>query len=456
MLNDLFFLGVVAAMMLLGAWRPFLFVLAYIYVDLVSPQQLSYVLLEPVPLSLLTFMAAFGSWLILDDKRTANIGPRQIVLMLLLIYCYFTTINADFPLEAAAKWDWVWKALVFAIFLPLTLTTRLRIEAAALVMVLSAAVIIVPAGIKTILSGGGYGTLRLLMDSNTGLYESSILSCAAIAVIPVTLCLMRQGTVFPPDWRVRLFCIALCFACILIPIGTQARTGLVCAAVLAFTLIRFVKHRVFYLAATASLAIAAIPFLPQSFVDRMETITEAQADQSASTRLAVWRWTLNYVELQPLGGGFDAYRGNAFRFEKRASERFDAEAPDAAQMAETQIIEEKARAYHSAYFEMLGEQGWPGLILWLFVQVTGLFTMERLFRRYRHSPIAEDGWIAGFALALQQANIVYLVGALFVGIAFMPFALMLIALQIALQGYARRMDQARRGRRFPTPVPASA
>ena len=32
-----------------------------------------------------------------------------------------TTANADFPVPAAMKWSWVWKALLFAMFLPLTL-----------------------------------------------------------------------------------------------------------------------------------------------------------------------------------------------------------------------------------------------------------------------------------------------------------------------------------------------
>ena len=61
-----------------------------------------------------------------------------------------TTLNADFPVDALDKWDWVWKALVFAVFLPFTLRTRLRIEALLLFMILSAASIIIVGGIKTL------------------------------------------------------------------------------------------------------------------------------------------------------------------------------------------------------------------------------------------------------------------------------------------------------------------
>src|SRR3546814_7290025 len=77
-----------------------------------------------------------------------------------------TTIQADSPVEAADKWSWVWKALVWAIFLPLTLRTKLRIESLVLVMLLSAAAIAIAGGIKTAAGGGGYGSLQLLLNEN--------------------------------------------------------------------------------------------------------------------------------------------------------------------------------------------------------------------------------------------------------------------------------------------------
>ena len=53
--------------------------------------------------------------------------------------------------------------------------------------------------------------------------------------------------------------------------------------------------------------LAAIPFLPQSFTERMETIQNHKSDQSASTRVAVWMWTWEYAKDNPMGGGF-SYR----------------------------------------------------------------------------------------------------------------------------------------------------
>jgi probable O-glycosylation ligase (exosortase A-associated) len=431
-MRDLAFIGFIAALLALGLRRPFLFVLAFTYVDIVSPQRLSYYLLNSIPISLITAGLAIGGWLLLDDKRDFRIVPRQFLLLTLLVYAGVSTVYADFPVEAAAKWDWVWRALVWAIFLPLALRTKLRVEAYLLFMTLSAAAIIVVGGMKTAASGGGYGALNLMVDHDSGLYEGSILSTFAIALIPIILWLARYGTIFPRDWRVRTFAYCLIFACLLIPVGTEARTGLVCIAVMAVLMLRDVKRRFLYLGLVGAAGMMAVPFLPQSFTARMSTIQNYQADASAGTRLAVWGWTWDYVQKHPLGGGFDAYLGNTLRFTTTAT------TGDGAVATVTQNVEvDQGRAFHSSYFEMLGEHGFPGIILFLLIHGIGILRMEALRRRYRREQ-SEEAWIAPLATALQSAHIVYLVGSVFVGIAFQPFAYMLVGVQIGFDGYVKR------------------
>lgn len=453
-MRDLAFVGFLLALFGMGFRRPFLFVLAYVYIDLVSPQRLTYLLLNSVPISLIAVVLAWGGWLIADDKRDTRVAPRQLMLLALLVYCAMTTRNADFPIDALGKWDWVWKALAFAIFLPLTLRTRLRIEALLLFMILSAASIIIVGGIKTIFSGGGYGELNLIVTSNSGLYEGSTISTVAVAIVPLILWFARHGTIFPPNWKVSLYCYALVFACLLIPVGTSTRTGLLCIVLLAVLMLRDAKRRMLYLALIAATPVVVYPFLPPSFVARMQTIKGYQGDSSASTRVAVWAWTADYAKTHPFGGGFEAYRGNHIRFETvKAS-------GDGNNVAFERKLEiDKARAYHSAYFEMLGEQGYPGLALWLLINLAGIFRMEVIRQRYRK--LADMAWAVQLASALQTAHIVYLLGAAFVAIAFQPFIYMLIGAQIGLDTYlARKRAETlwqpfRRRRRAVAPVVAA-
>ncbi|ANY18866.1 O-Antigen ligase [Tsuneonella dongtanensis] len=431
----------IAAVLLLGLRRPFVWVLAYIYIDTLAPQDIGWRFVAALPVSLIAFCAAFAGWLLADPKHGARFGSRQWLLTILLVWCAITTANADFPVEAAHKWDWVWKALVFAIFLPLTLTTRLRIEAAVLTMVLTAGAIIINGGIKTAAGGGGYGVLYLFVNNNTGMYESSTISTVAIAIIPLILWAMKHGTVFPPDWRVKTFGYALILACLLMPIGTEARTGLLCIAVLGVLMLRDVKRRFVYVGAAVALGVVALPFLPQSWYARMSTLESHEEDTSASTRVAVWEWTIDYANSHPMGGGFDAYRGNEFTYKvpvrtgdgNTSSVKFEDHT-------------DRARAYHSAIFEMLGEQGWPGLGLWLLIHGLGLWHMERIRRRWRSRAAPGQRWQAPLAVALQFAQAIYLVGSLFQGIAYQPFILTLVGVQCALWSWCRNADSERRVR----------
>ena len=433
---DLVLFAFVVGFLALGLRRPFIWVLAYIYIDIVAPQKIGWSLMPAIPVSLIAFGAAFIGWAVLDSKKGTRITFRQSLIVLLLLYCGYTTMNAHFPEAALEKWDWVWKALLFAIFLPLTLRTRTRIEATALIMVLAAGAVMISAGMKTALSGGGYGSLASLVQDNSGIYEGSIMSTVAISMIPLIIWCARWNTIFPRHWTIWVFAIALVFACLLIPVGTQARTGLVCIGVLAVLMLRYTKYRFALIAAGAFAMLVAVPFLPQSFTERMATIGSYQGDQSASTRVQVWKWTIDYANDNPMGGGFNVYLANSFTYETRKEvDRGNSV------VVETQEVTDEGRAFHSAYFEMLGEQGWPGLLIWLWIQALGVVQMEWIRRKLRKSEDRTDQSFVALADALLMGHIVYLVGSLFVGVAFQPFIFMLIALQIALTTLVKRRTE---------------
>ena len=436
-MRDLFFIAFLGLFGLMGLRRPFLLVAVYAYIDIVSPQRLSYFLLNSIPISAIAFAMMVGAWLLVDDKKDCRFSARQGLMLLLLAWCGYTTLTADFPVEALTKWNWVWKAIIAGVFLPLVLRTRLRIEALALFMVLCASTIIINGGMKTALSGGGYGVLNLMVENNSGLYEGSIISCVAISLIPLILWLSKHGTVFPPDWKVKTFCYCLCLACLLMPVGTEARTGLVCIVILAGLMLMRSKRKFVYGPLMLLAALISIPFLPASFTQRMQTIENHQGDESASTRVAVWMWTLDYVKEHPGGGGFDNYLQNSFTYFAQSTVT-----DSGGTRIERRLVTDRGRAYHSAYFELLGEQGYFGFAVWALLHLICFIRTEAIRRAYRKRDGPDDAWVAPFALALQQGHIIYMIGSLFVGIAYQPFIFMMLALQIGLDTYLRRKRKA--------------
>jgi O-antigen ligase len=155
--------------------------------------------------------------------------------------------------------------------------------------------------------------------------------------------------------------------------------------------------------------------------------------------VAVWRWTLEFVKDRPFGGGFDAYRQNRISYDTVEAKS----AGDNNTALEYKPVVDQARAYHSSYFEMLGEQGYPGLAIWLALHLLGVWQMEVLRRRYRKETSEAFRWVSPLAEALQQAQIIYLVGSTFVGIAFQPFCYMLVGLQCGLWSYIKRVSTAK-------------
>ena len=85
----------------------------------------------------------------------------------------------------------------------------------------------------------------------------------------------------------------------------------------------------------------------------MSTIQAHEEDTSAMGRVGVWKWTLRFVAENPLGGGFDAYRVS--RIAETVQTRDGG----------TVTYYASGKAFHSVYFEMLGEHGIPGMLMFL-------------------------------------------------------------------------------------------
>ncbi|MFC3713289.1 putative O-glycosylation ligase, exosortase A system-associated [Sphingoaurantiacus capsulatus] len=433
-MRDIFILLMLVFLFVAACKRPFLMTLAYLYVDLFQPQQVSYYLVNTVPVSMIFGAAAVGFFLVFDEKRDMGFTSLQGMMMLFLGWVTFTTFNAQID-DAWTKWDPAWKAIIFGVYLPFVLKTRQRLEAAVLTLILCVGAITVTGGIKTILGGGGYGTISLLVDSNTGLYESSTISAVSVALIPLVIYSYRFNKIVPKSRLTLLVAMGLIFSSALIPVGTEARTGLVCLGVLAALNFLRAKRKVVYAAVVGVFVIAAIPLLPQSFTERMGTIKTHSSDNSASTRVAVWMWTMDFVKSHPFGGGFYAYKLNEIEVVLHETV---GEGNNAREV--TRTVKDKARAFHSSYFEVLGEHGYPGITIFMLMLLMTLLRLRSIYVTTRQK--AEDNWSAELAIALSHCIMIYMVGSLFLGAAFQSTLYYLIGMAASLQLIARRSQIA--------------
>lgn len=445
-MQSLFLSAVFAILMFAGFAAPFVSALGFVWVDIVRPQQLAWSIINDKPLSFIAALFTLVLFLGKDRKFLPKFDPILLLIAVLAVWVTFTTSMSDFPTQAWGKWDWASKVLIFAVMLPYIFRSRVQIEAFLLVFVFSASTILFSAGVKTVLGGGGYGTLAVMGTGNSGLSESSTLALVCVMLIPLIMFLMRHTVLFPKNLLTRGLFLAIIVMALAAVVGTTARTGVVAVGVLCLFSMWQSKRKGWWI---AGLAIAAVIILnldlsQTRWGSRMSTIETYNADSSAMGRIMVWKWTVEYVGSHPLGGGFDAYLHN----------RIVGVAPDGEviHLPEGQL---GGKAFHSIYFEMLGEQGFFGFTIYFVAIGLAVLKLLKLKRRWHNHPGL--GWIAGLANSIITSIAVFLAGGSFVGVAYQPYIFYLLGLTVAIDQYALRVvreeSKAKQPIGFPSRVP---
>lgn len=405
-MRDLIILVVLLAFILPGLTRPYMAFAGYLWADLVVPQGLVFGFLAGKPISMIMALVCFLSLLLAGKKLRFPLSKSiPVLFVIFLSWITLTTLHARFPMAAWIKWDPSFKTLLMAFLLMFTITTCKQLEFVVLVFFCSIMFYMASAGPKTILSGGGYGARLILNGSNFGLSESSTLACVAVMTLPIILYLNKHISLMPFLKNKKIIWLLTGILCITTVVGTTARTGLV--ALVAYIGIRSfnLRNMIKLLPLVLIAAVVISQVAPQSWFERMGNTT-------ASQRVAVWQWTMDYVADKPLmGGGFQSYLDNAGELGQ-----YDDKLADFVGV----------RAFHSIYFEVLGEHGYVGLLIFLGLIIAAVRLNHSLIKRHDIDDKTKD-----FCLAMNHAIYIYCIGGLFIGVAFKPIIYQLIAISAA-------------------------
>ena len=418
MISDLFNLLSILAFMFYGLSRPHIALAGVVWVDTVTPQTISTSFLLGKPLSMVMTLFFFMVIALNFNKISA---PKQklplALLALFMVWITLSTLYAHHPLYAAFKYSVVIKILFLSAFIPFVINTRMKAECFLWVFQVSVGFYLHVAGFKALAGGGGYD-VDIIQSTveNAGLTESSMLATMAALSVPIMVYLYRYSKLAANYRLVKFYLILTFVASVFCAIGTFARTGLVAYAfvVFAFFLISKKRIRLGFLAIVAVLMM--LPLLPDGWTDRMSTIKSANQEVSALGRMVVWRWTLDYAADNPfLGGGFFSYLDNVGELQDYADE------------GESFARNERAKAYHNMYFEVLGEHGYVGLFIYLAL----VFTSIKRYWSLRNTPM-DDEWFRYLSVMLLIALGTYFVGGMFIAIAYLPWLFYLLFLGVSL------------------------
>lgn len=435
-MRGVFLLAFFGVFLFYGLFAPFALGLGYVWVDLLTPQRLAFSLIRGTPVSMVMAAATIGMYLLADRKYPPKPSILHLLLIVFAIWITMTTTWAVLPERAWIKWDWAFKSLVFAAFIPFLFRTRIQIEAFLWVFILCVFGFSSAVAAKTLVGSGGYG-IGPLIEQNHGLSESSTVTLIATMLIPILLHFRKNSLIFKPGLTTDILIFGIILAAVLTTMGTAARTGLIALAALAGLLITLQKHRIAYFVSIGVTSVLIFILAPQDWQQRMLTIADYQADSSASFRIGVWKWTYDYARENPLGGGFDVYQINTIRIELK-----DTGQDELVYDEWSRTIEKEAKAFHSIYFEVLGEHGFVGL--GIFLAIVTLAMLHLLKIRTTANRERAPPWVASLSTAMMVSIGVFLAGGAFVGIAFQPYLYYMIAITIALKNNVRRQNIATR------------
>jgi putative inorganic carbon (HCO3(-)) transporter len=424
-LRSLWLVFVYASFLGLGVSAPFVATLGYVWVDTFQPQNVAYILLNQFPLALVMGAAAVGGYLLMDRRSQPPLTLQTGLQATMAIWVTLTLLWAQAPDAAWEKWDWAFKTVAFATFLPFVIRSRVQIEAFAQTYVFSLAANIVPYGLKVLISGGGYGRDLGLVGGNAGLGEGGFLSTTCLMAVPLAIFLASHSQLIPKSKLISLAYWGIAGLAIATALGTYERSALVGLIVLGVYMWVRTKHKIGFGIVLAVVACLVIYTTSGAWNARVSTIGNFEQENSAYVRILVWKWTLGFVAEHPLGGGFAAYLVNHIEIPGVGSD------PG---------YTEFGRAFHSSYFEVLGEHGYPGLVIFLLLAGSTFLMLRRLAKKARPHP--ELQWVVGLSDALQSGLAVFLTSGAFVGLAFQPMFWYFISMSICLNAYMWRVEHA--------------
>jgi probable O-glycosylation ligase (exosortase A-associated) len=283
------------------------------------------------------------------------------------------------------------------------ITSRQRIHLLVWVVVASLGFYGVKGGLFSILTGGiwrVWGPLASFIGDNNAL---------ALALL-MTLPLIRHlQTVSTWIWvRVGLW-IAAGLTVVAI-FGTYSRGGVVGLAVMLPVLLLKGRQRLISVLAVVAVLAAALQLMPSNWFTRMASIAQFDTDLSMRGRTEAWSFAFRLALDHPImGGGFRVFLNE---------DLFRSYVPQAL----------TNRNFHSIYFEVLAENGFIGLILFLGLGASTMMTTWRIDRLTRgHQQLA---WANSLARMIQVAVFGYAVGGLVLNFGFFDFYYTLVALAV--------------------------
>jgi len=403
-MRDIFLVTFTLAGAGVSLFYPFAGMLLWTWFSLMSPQSETFGFAQGLPLNLLVAGCAMIG---LFYSKESKVPPNDSLVWLCFAFFFWCTLNtlvAANPSWSWLYWDRTWKIFVLGLVVAIEVRSRARIQALLWIIVASLFYYGVKGGIFTLISGGGS---HVLGPQGTIIGDNNQLALALLMTLPLANYLRGQSA---NPWMRRLLLVAMGFTVVAI-LGTYSRGGFIgFAALVAFAFMRS-RNKLGYLLAVCAVVIPALMFMPDSFFARLHTIHDYANDSSFQGRVIAWHVAYDYARDHfPFGAGFYG--------------------PQLAEVFRIYYPQEMMHAAHSIYFQVLGEQGFVGLALYLIILLVSFWKTSQLKRLALKQP--GTAWAAELASMIWLSLLVFCLSGAALSMAYYDLFVILAGLLVAL------------------------
>ena len=409
-MRDLALLAIVLGAIPFILKRPLYGLLLWVVFSIMNPHRLAYGFAYDFPFAMIVAVTTLASVLIHSKKNYSfPVNGVTVYLLLFIVWICISPIFSFHPDEELWPWMRVIKIQVMVLITFYVVGRRSDLDLLAWALALSIGFFGLKGGLFTLRGGGGE---KVFGPEGSFIGDNNTLALAIIMAVP----LFRYLQLHSSNRWVRRGCILMMLSCVASAVGSQSRGALLALVGMSVFLWFKSSNKAVLGVIGLLLGIVIISTMPDSWMNRMNSIGTYDKDESAMGRINAWwmAWNLA-VNRFPIGGGFEIYTADIFA-------RFAPNPQD-------------IHAAHSIYFQVLGEHGFIGLFLFLAIFMAAWRCGSRVIKQTKNR--LELRWAHDLAAMLQVSLVGYAVGGTFLSLSYYDFpyyvAIMLVITRIIVE-----------------------
>lgn len=413
---------VILALLPIIVLKPHVGILAWAWLGYMNPQNYTWGITRTIGLAQIVAIVFLISWLMSKEPKRIILTPVTVLLIIFTLWMGVTTVFALSPEAARFKLIEVLKVMLMTFVTLPVFQSKSRLNSLIWVITLSVGFFGIKGGIFVILTGGNYAVYG---PGDATIGSNNDIGVALIMILP----LMRYLQLQSENFWVRMGLYGAMPLVLLSIFATYSRGAALAAVVTCFVLWLKTRYKIVTGALGVAVLIVGVAVMPQQWYDRIESIGSYEQDNSALSRLTLWRYAVSVATARPIvGGGFEIFPDTTLysRFGLRLCER--------GEMERDCLL--KARSAHSNYFGILGEHGFVGLGLYLAIGLLSLLNGTWVLRRARGRP--DLGWARDLAAMLQVSMIGYAVGGVFINRGYFDLYYHLVVIMVLVRFLVER------------------